>query len=114
KEVAIKVLRGGTGPALVIERFRAERQILAGLEHPNIARLIDGGTTEEGWPWFSMECVEGEPIDRHCASRNLSTPQRLELFLTVCAAVQHAHQRLVIHRALKPANILVTRDGTPK
>src|SRR5207244_928811 len=81
KQVAIKLLRGGTGSELVIERFKAERQILANLEHPNIARLIDGGTAEEGWPWFSMECVEGEPIDRYCASRNLSTRQRLELFI---------------------------------
>ena len=93
KQVAIKLLREGTGSELVIERFKAERQILANLEHPNIARLIDGGTTEEGWQYFSMECVDGEPIDRHCDSHNLSTQQRLELFVTVCSTVQYAHQR---------------------
>ena len=114
KQVAIKLVRGGMGPDLVIERFKAERQILANLEHPNIARLIDGGATEEGWPWFSMEYVEGRPIDAYCVSRGLSTRQRLELFRTVCSAVQYAHQRLVIHRDLKPRNILVTDDGTPK
>ncbi len=114
KQVAIKLIRGGLGPDFVVDRFKAERQILANLEHPNIARLIDGGTTEEGWPWFSMECVEGEPIDRYCGSRDLSTKQRLELFVIVCSAVQYAHQRLVIHRDLKPGNVLVAQDGTPK
>jgi serine/threonine protein kinase len=114
KQVAIKLVRGGMDSEFVIERFKAERQILANLEHANIARLIDGGTTEEGWPYFSMEYVEGQPIDQYCASRSLSTRQRLELFLTVCSAVQYAHQRLVIHRDLKPRNILVTEDGVPK
>ncbi len=114
KQVAIKLLREGTGSELVIERFKAERQILANLEHPNIARLIDGGTTEEGWQYFTMECVDGEPIDRHCDSHNLSTQQRLELFVTVCSTVQYAHQRLVVHRDLKPSNILVTQDRMPK
>lgn len=114
KQVAIKLVRGGMGSDFVIERFKAERQILANLEHPNIARLIDGGATEEGWPYFSMEYVDGRPIDAYCASRGLSTRQRLELFRTVCSAVQYAHQRLVIHRDLKPSNILVTDDGTPK
>jgi eukaryotic-like serine/threonine-protein kinase len=114
KQVAIKLLREGNGSDLVIERFKVERQILANLEHPNIARLIDGGTTQEGWLYFSMECVDGEPIDRHCDSHNLSTRQRLELFLTVCSAVQYAHQNLVVHRDLKPSNILVTPDGMPK
>ncbi len=114
KQVAIKLVREEMGSDLVIERFKAERQILANLEHPNIARLIDGGTTPEGWPYFSMEYVEGRPIDQYCASRNLSTRERLELLLTVCSAVQYAHQRLVIHRDLKPSNILVTEEGTPK
>ena len=114
KEVAIKLVRGGLASEFIIERFKAERQILADLEHANIARLIDGGTTEEGWPYFSMEYVEGQPIDEYCAAHNLSTRQRLELFLTACAAVQYAHQRLVIHRDLKPSNILVTNDGIIK
>jgi non-specific serine/threonine protein kinase/serine/threonine-protein kinase len=114
KQVAIKLVRGGLGSDLVVERFKSERQILANLEHPNIARLIDGGATEEGWPYFSMEYVEGRPIDAYCASRALSTRQRLELFRTVCSAVQYAHQSLVIHRDLKPSNIVVTDDGTPK
>jgi non-specific serine/threonine protein kinase/serine/threonine-protein kinase len=114
KQVAIKLVRGEMGSELVIERFKAERQILANLEHANIARLIDGGTTPEGWPYFSMEYVEGRPIDQYCASRNLSTRERLELLLTVCSAVQYAHQRLVVHRDLKPSNILVTEEGTPK
>ncbi|HYR56230.1 MAG TPA: protein kinase [Myxococcaceae bacterium] len=114
KQVAIKLIRGGMASDYTIKRFKAERQILANLEHANIARLIDGGTTEEGAPYFSMEYVEGKPLDQYCASHNLSIPQRLELFRTVCAAVQYAHQRLVIHRDLKPSNILVTEDGTPK
>jgi tetratricopeptide (TPR) repeat protein len=114
KQVAIKLVRGGLGSDYLLERFKAERQILANLEHPNIARLIDGGTTEEGWPYFSMEYVEGEPIDRYCDARDISLRQRLELFQTVCSAVQYAHQRLVIHRDLKPSNILVTAEGSPK
>jgi non-specific serine/threonine protein kinase/serine/threonine-protein kinase len=114
KQVAIKLLRGGLGPDFVVERFKAERQILATLEHPNIAHLIDGGATEEGWPWLAMECVEGRPIDEFCVRRGLSIRGRLELFRTVCSAVQYAHQRLVVHRDLKPSNILVTEDGIPK
>lgn len=112
KQVAIKLVRGGMDAELVLQRFKAERQILANLEHANIARLIDGGSTEEGWPYFSMEYVEGQPIDRYCAS--LGVRERLELFRAVCAAVQHAHQHLVIHRDLKPSNIFVTADGVPK
>ncbi len=114
KQVAIKLIRGGMASEYTIKRFKAERQILANLEHANIARLIDGGTTEEGAPYFSMEYVEGKPLDQYCALHHLSIPHRLELFRTVCAAVQYAHQRLVIHRDLKPSNILVTEDGTPK
>ena len=114
KQVAIKLVRRGMDSDFVIQRFKAERQILANLEHPNIARLIDGGTTEEGWPYFSMEYVDGQPFDEFCNSRDLSIRQRLELFRKVCSAVQYAHQRLVIHRDLKPSNILVTEDGTPK
>src|SRR5262249_59577862 len=104
KEVAIKLMRGGIASDFLLERFKAERQILANLEHANIARLIDGGTTEEGWPYFSMEYVKGEPLDEFCNARDLSLRQRLELFREVCSAVQYAHQRLVIHRDLKPSN----------
>ncbi len=112
KQVAIKLVRGGMNAEFVVQRFRTERQILANLEHPNIARLVDGGTTEEGWPYFSMEYVEGQPIDRYCVG--LGVRERIDLFRTVCAAVQYAHQRLVIHRDLKPSNIFVSADGVPK
>lgn len=114
KEVAIKLVRVGFDSRFLIERFLHERQILASLDHPNIARLYDGGTTEEGVPYLVMELIEGTPIDRYCDEHNLDTVQRLELFLQVCAAVQYAHQRLVIHRDIKPSNILVTEDGIPK
>ena len=113
KQVAVKVISGWVS-AFVRERFRTERQILANLDHPNIARLIDGGTTEEGWPYLVMEYVEGEPIDRYCDTHRLDTAGRLQLFRTVCAAVQHAHRSLVVHRDIKPGNILVTAEGAPK
>ena len=114
QKVALKLVRAGHATDGVVERFRAERQILAGLEHPNIARLVDGGATEGGTPYLVMELVDGVPIDAFCDTRGLSIAERLRLFLHVCAAVQYAHQRLVIHRDIKPANILVTGDGTPK
>lgn len=114
QEVAIKVVRAGFDSEFVAQRLRTERQILASLAHPNIARLLDGGTTEDGVPYLVMELIDGEPITRYCASRRLDVRARLELFLQVCAAVQYAHQRMVIHRDLKPSNILVTSDGTPK
>src|SRR4029077_6444078 len=114
KQVAVKLVRGGFDTTSVLKRFRHERQILASLDHPNIARLLDGGTTEDGIPYLVMELVEGTPIDRHCDEHALSVTERLELFRPVCAAVQYAHQRLVIHRDLKPSNILVTADGIPK
>jgi non-specific serine/threonine protein kinase/serine/threonine-protein kinase len=98
----------------VLRRFRHERQILAGLEHPNIGRLLDGGTTDEGLPYLVMEYVDGQPIDEYCRSRQLTLEQRLALFGQVCAAVAYAHQHLVVHRDIKPSNILVTADGTPK
>jgi serine/threonine protein kinase/tetratricopeptide (TPR) repeat protein len=113
KRVAIKVVRG-LDSAEVIRHFRRERQILAGLDHPNIARLLDGGTTDDGLPYFVMEHVEGEPIDRFCDERRLTVHERLGLFRGVCEAVQHAHRNLVVHRDLKPGNIFVTRDGVPK
>jgi serine/threonine protein kinase/Tfp pilus assembly protein PilF len=114
KEVAIKVIRAGRESAFVISRFKNERQILAKLEHPNIARLLDGGTTPEGVPYLVMELIEGESIIEFCKRRALDVAARLKLFLQVCAAVQFAHQRLIVHRDIKPGNILVTADGTPK
>jgi tetratricopeptide (TPR) repeat protein len=114
QRVALKLVRSGYDSQLVRERFRTERQILAGLDHPNIARLLDGGTTAEAIPYLVMELVEGIPIDSYCSARRLSIPERVRLFRLVCSAVQYAHQRLVIHRDIKPGNILVTPDGTPK
>jgi serine/threonine protein kinase len=114
KQVAIKVVRGGYDTAAVVDRFRHERQILASLDHPNIARLLDGGTTEEGIPYLVMELIEGTPIDQYCNVQRLNVTERLRLFLEVCSAVQYAHQHLVIHRDIKPGNILVTKEGTPK
>lgn len=114
KEVAIKLVRRGLDTEDILRRFRNERQILAQLDHPNIARLIDGGTTDEGLPYFVMEYVNGEPIGAYCDAHSLGTTERLNLFRKVCAAVTYAHQNLVIHRDLKPSNILVASDGEPK
>ena len=114
KEVAIKVLKRGTDTDEIVRRFRAERQILARLEHPGIARLIDAGTTEDGLPYFVMEYVAGVPITRFVQEHRLSIRQRLELFLKVCSAVEQAHRDHIVHRDIKPGNILVTSDGEPK
>ena len=114
KQVAIKVLNRGMNNDEVVRRFHHERQILARLEHPNIARLLDGGTGDDGLPYFVMEYVEGEPIDRYCARHGLGVRERLELFRKVCSAVHRAHQNLVVHRDLKPGNILVDAGGEPK
>ncbi len=114
KQVAIKLVRGGLGDAFRRQRFKAERQILANLDHPNIARLLDGGTLEDGQPYVVMEFIQGQPIDKFCDSRALPVSERLRLFRTVCSAVAYAHQHLVIHRDLKPDNILVTESGEPK
>jgi tetratricopeptide (TPR) repeat protein len=115
KRVALKLLRARSArDEHGIRRFREERQILAALDHSDIARLLDGGVTADGLPWFAMEYVEGVPIDRYCDERRLSVETRLELFCRVCAAVQYAHRNLVVHRDLKPANILVTADGGVK
>ncbi len=114
KEVALKLLRRGLDTEDVLRRFQNERQILARLEHPNIARLIDGGTSDDGRPYFVMEHVQGEPLHVYCESRSLTTKERLGLFRTVCGAVAYAHQHLVIHRDLKPSNIFVTSEGEVK
>jgi len=114
QQVAIKLINPGLGGETIRRRFRNEMQILADLNHPNIARLFDGGQTPDGVPYLVMEYVEGSPINRYCNDRNLSTEQRLKLFCTVCDAVQYAHQHLVIHRDIKPGNILVTSEGLPK
>jgi serine/threonine-protein kinase len=113
-QVALKVLRRGMGSAELLARFRTERRILAGLIHPHIARLLDGGTTPEGDPYFVMELVEGEPIDRFADARRLPLAARVELVRQVALAVAAAHRRLIVHRDLKPSNILVTAEGTPK
>lgn len=113
RQVAIKLVRRGLDEG-AWHRFERERQILADLEHPNIARLYDGGTTEDGIPFLVMERVEGLPIDRHCDAHRLSVSRRLALVEVVCAAVQAAHQRLIVHQDIKPANILVTAEGTVK
>jgi eukaryotic-like serine/threonine-protein kinase len=113
KQVAIKLVNRGMDTDTILRRFMMERQILANLEHPNIAGLLDGGSTTDGLPYFVMEYV-GKPIDEFCDARTFTTTQRLELFRQVCAALQYAHQNLVIHRDIKPSNILVTAEGVPK
>ncbi|MBI4852336.1 MAG: protein kinase [Acidobacteria bacterium] len=112
--VAIKILICNTNTELVLKRFRIEQQILSSLQHPNITRLLDGGITADGFPFFVMEKVDGLPIDVHCDTYQLNIFERLNLFKTVCKTVQYAHQNLVVHRDLKPSNILVTTDGTVK
>jgi serine/threonine-protein kinase len=112
--VAVKVLGRGIASADLLARFRQERQILARLEHPNIARLIDGGVTDDGLWWFAMEHVTGSPITEWSAAQRLGTRAVIELFQQVCGAVQYAHRNLVVHRDLKPANILVSEDGQAK
>ena len=114
QRVALKLIKRGMDSEQVLARFRAERQILASLDHPNIARLLDGGSTEQGLPFFAMEYIEGEPIDTYASRAELSVEDRLRLFLQVCGAVAYAHQHLVIHRDIKPLNILVTSEGMPK
>jgi len=114
KRVAIKLVQRGLDSELTLARFRRERQILASLEHRNIATLLDGGITPDGHPFLVMEFIEGEPITDWCDARALPIRQRIALFRQVCAAVQHAHKNLIVHRDLKPANILVTPDGTVK
>jgi eukaryotic-like serine/threonine-protein kinase len=113
-QVAIKIVDSAAVHCDLATRFRAERQILASLNHPNIARLMDAGETDDGQPFLVMEYVQGEPLDRYCDERKLDIHARLRLFLEICSAVQYAHQNLVVHRDLKPANILVTTEGIAK
>jgi tetratricopeptide (TPR) repeat protein len=114
KQVALKLLRRGLDSDDLLARFRAERQILAALDHPNIARLVDGGASEDGRPYLVMEYVAGEDLLAWCDKRALDLPERLALFCQLCAAVQYAHRNLVIHRDIKPGNVLVTLEGVPK
>jgi serine/threonine protein kinase len=113
-EVAIKLVRPGLDTEFILKRFRRERQILARLQHPNIARLLDGGTTEDGVPYLVMEYVDGSWITRYATEKKLTVLERLRLFLPVCAAVEHAHRSFIVHRDLKPGNILIDRGGAPK
>src|SRR5262249_11159069 len=110
----LKVAASAIGTPAWVDRFHQERQILSGLEHPHIARFLDGGATPEGLPYFAMELVEGEPITDWVRNRGAGLCERVGLFSKVCAAVSFAHQSLVVHRDLKPANILVTAEGEPK
>src|SRR5262249_25756399 len=112
--VALKVIKPGMDTRQVVARFEAERQALALMDHPNIARVLDGGTTVAGRPYFVMDLVKGVPITRYCDEHRLTPGRRLELFVQVCRAVQHAHQKGVIHRDIKPSNVLIASyDGTP-
>ena len=114
KNVAVKLVRRGMDTDFILARFRRERQILASLEHPNIARLLDGGATEDGLPYLVMEYVQGVSISEYAAKNDLSIDQRLRIFLQVCEAVEYAHRNFIVHRDLKPTNILVDEKGVPK
>lgn len=114
QQVAVKLLRSGFDSATAVSRFKTERQILASLDHPNLAKVLDGGVSADGMPYFVMELVEGEPIDTYCERVRLPIVQRLQLFRTVCQVVHYAHQKGVVHRDLKAGNILVTHDGAVK
>ena len=111
RKVAFKIIKLGMDTRQVIARFEAERQALALMDHPNIAKVLDAGATATGRPYFVMELVKGVPITQFCDKNKLSTPERLKLFMAVCQAIQHAHQKGVIHRDIKPSNILVTLDA---
>ena len=114
RRVALKIIKAGMDTRQVVARFEAERQALAMMDHPNIARVLDAGATDMGRPYFVMELVRGVPLTEFCNQNSLSIRDRLELFVTVCQAVQHAHQKGIIHRDIKPTNVLVTlHDGAP-
>lgn len=113
-EVAIKLLHANLKDEALVQRFQVERQTLANMDHPNIARLLDGGETEDGTPYLVMEYVDGIPVDRYCDEQRLSVPERLRLFRKIAAAVEYAHRNLVVHRDIKPSNILVNESGEPK
>ena len=114
RKVALKIIKPGMDTKEVIARFEAERQALAMMDHPNIAKVFDAGTTQSGGPYFVMELVSGIPITEYCDRKRLNTRERLELFVATCQAIHHAHQKGVIHRDVKPSNVLVTElDGTP-
>src|SRR5437762_1058825 len=114
RKVALKIIKAGMDTRQVIARFEAERQALALMDHPNIARVFDAGVTDNGRPYFVMELVKGVPFTRYCDAHHVEPQQRLELFMQVCQAVQHAHQKGIIHRDLKPSNVLVAQyDGKP-
>src|SRR6185503_5725594 len=110
RDVALKIIKPGMDSRAVMSRFEAERQALARMDHPNIARVLDAGETPDGRPYFAMELVRGEPITRYCHTRHVSLHDSLELFAAACRAVQHAHQKGVVHRDLKPSNIIVVEE----
>ena len=112
--VAIKLVKRGMDTDFILRRFRTERQILAALDHPHIARLLDGGTTEDGLPYFVMEFIEGQPLYNYCDGHQLTVAERLKLFMSICDALHYAHQKQVVHRDIKPSNVLVTSEGVPK
>lgn len=114
QRVAVKIIKRGMDSDDILRRFRNERQILAELQHPHIARLFDGGVSESGSPFYVMEFIEGSPIDVYCREKNINLAEKLELFRQVCSAVSYAHSQLIVHRDLKPSNILITKDGTVK
>src|ERR1044072_1788516 len=114
KRVAIKLVKRGMDTDFILRRFRKERQILAAIDHPNIAQLLDGGTTDDGLPYFVMEFIEGLPLYQYCDEHRLNIAGRLNLFLWICDAAHYAHQKQVVHRDIKPSNVFVTSEGVPK
>ena len=114
QRVAIKLIKRGMDSDYIIRRFRHERQILASFEHPFIARLLDGGTTKDGVPYFVMEYIDGETLYNYCDAKQLGIRDRLKIFQKICSAIEYAHEKQIIHRDIKPSNILISRTSTPK